>query len=151
MDEEVMLRLVVEGAEEAIAETLGNLRANLETLKKTRKLSNNDLGMFAHVGEKTVWAWFKQGRTPDIENLAPIARALGLQFWELFLPPADFTELYGGDDENFQVTVVSSPRSSSRSKAKRRAGSRRAVASAPKRKEVTKDSPFCKPAFAAAA
>lgn len=104
--------LVVDGSQEAIDATLGNMRANLAALKVSRNMTNADLGLLAQVGEKTVWSWFKQNRVPDLENLIPIATAFEIPFGELFLDPVAFSELHGVGDGNFQLTVVSNSRSS---------------------------------------
>lgn len=161
------MRLILEGVEEGVCQTLENLRANLKWLRGQHGLTNDDMGLLAGVKERQVSVWMNAPITlspekgqdsfnPRTANLAKLAEALGIFVGDLYLPPGEFKAKHAGGVRPLVLSarpVSSSLPSSSPSRAASKGGRRRAAGSGnggSRRRHMftpaPKVSPFCKPA-----
>jgi len=78
------------------ATTKGQFALYLRHLMEKRGLTAGDLGEKCGVSRATIFHWLAAKRTPNVEQLEPLAEALGLSDWGKLSPPESFVSKISG-------------------------------------------------------
>lgn len=141
------MRLVIEGLEDGVRESMGNLQQNLAWLRKQHRLTNDELGLLAGVKERQVSVWLnspismdrngQESFNPRMMNLARLSAALGIFTGDLFIDNKTFARKY----RNLHPLVRLQARDASPSSSASTGANDVAVGG------VTEESPLCQPAL----